>query len=208
MMTKNIGNPILLDVPTAFETERLLIRAPQIGEGAALNEAIRESIEELSPWLPWVHPVPTVEDSEQYARESHAKFLLRQELAMRLISKENGELVGCGGLHVLSWSIPRFEPGYWCRTKYSGQGFITEATRGLTRFAFDCLNAQCVSIRCDARNERSRRVIERCGFTFEGTLRRSVRERDNVLRDMRHFSILREEFEQRNNEWPAIKVLS
>ena len=200
--------PILRDVPMAFETERLLIRAPQIGEGVALNEAIRESIEELKQWMPWVHPVPTIEDSEAHAREALAQFISREALFMRLIFKANDELVGSSGLHVKSWDVPRFEVGYWCRTKSSGQGLISEATRGLTRFAFDCLQANCVSIRCDARNERSRRVIERSGFIYEGTLRCDSRAPDGSLRDTLQFSILRSEFEGKSRDWPAIKVLS
>lgn len=38
-------NPILLDIPEQFETERLLLRVPQIGDGAMVNEAIRDSYE-------------------------------------------------------------------------------------------------------------------------------------------------------------------
>ncbi|HLR62964.1 MAG TPA: hypothetical protein VK097_11090 [Lentibacillus sp.] len=38
-------NPILLDIPEQFETERLLLRAPQSGDGVMVNKAIRESFE-------------------------------------------------------------------------------------------------------------------------------------------------------------------
>ena len=40
-------NPIMLTIPESFHTERLTIRAPQWGDGAAVNEAIRESAEQL-----------------------------------------------------------------------------------------------------------------------------------------------------------------
>ncbi|MNW43820.1 hypothetical protein D3C74_210310 [compost metagenome] len=46
-------NPILLSFPDQFQTERLTIRAPQWGDGAAVNEAMRESANELRPWLPF-----------------------------------------------------------------------------------------------------------------------------------------------------------
>ncbi len=32
--------------------------------------------------------------------------------------------------------VRRFELGYWCRTRHQGRGFVTEAVRALTRFAF------------------------------------------------------------------------
>ncbi|QSO52916.1 hypothetical protein JZ785_03040 [Alicyclobacillus curvatus] len=38
-----------MDFPEEFDTERLVIRSPRWGDGAELNAAIRESIEELRP---------------------------------------------------------------------------------------------------------------------------------------------------------------
>jgi RimJ/RimL family protein N-acetyltransferase len=206
-MTTPIKNPILHDVPTAFETERLVIRAPQPEEGAVLNAAILDSLEELKPWMPWVHPAPSVEDSEIHARHAHAKFLMREELYWRLWLKASGDLIGCSGLHRINWSIPKFEIGFWCRTQYSGQGYISEAVRGITRMAFENLDAQRVEIQCDARNERSRRVMERCNFTHEGRLRRDTIAPDGSLRDTLVFSLLREEFQNLADAWPPITVL-
>lgn len=57
-------DPILRDFPDQLETERLLIRAPRPGDGAAGNAAIRESEAELRPWMPWVHPLPSPDDTE------------------------------------------------------------------------------------------------------------------------------------------------
>ncbi|MBJ8190957.1 GNAT family N-acetyltransferase, partial [Bacillus cereus] len=54
-------DPILLSFPDQFQTERLTIRAPQWGDGAAVNEAIRESANELRPWLPFARNLPTAE---------------------------------------------------------------------------------------------------------------------------------------------------
>lgn len=40
-------SPILFLFPEQFQTERLTIRAPQWGDGAMVNEAMRESVDEL-----------------------------------------------------------------------------------------------------------------------------------------------------------------
>ena len=45
--------PILKDFPERFETERLLIRSPMPGDGSELYAAVRESMDELLPWMPW-----------------------------------------------------------------------------------------------------------------------------------------------------------
>lgn len=182
-------------IPEAFHTERLLIRCPREGDGAALNAAIRESIVELRPWMAWAQSEPAVEDTEENLRHAAADYRRREELRLLLFLRGGGELVGCSGLHAIDWSIPKLEIGYWCRTACTGHGYITEAVRGITRFAFDALGAQRVAIRCDRENERSRRVAERAGYHLEGLLRRDQRREDATLRDTLLFSLVREEFE-------------
>ncbi|MEJ2289371.1 MAG: hypothetical protein P8Y02_12175 [Deinococcales bacterium] len=49
--------PILLEVPEAFETERLLLRAMRPGAGEAVAAAVAESLEELHTWIPWSRPL-------------------------------------------------------------------------------------------------------------------------------------------------------
>ncbi len=51
-------NPILLDIPLQLETERLLLRAPmQSGDGIIVNEAIKDSFNELNNWLPFAQTI-------------------------------------------------------------------------------------------------------------------------------------------------------
>ena len=49
--------------------------------------------------------------------------------------------------------------------------------------AFRDLNARRVEIRCDARNQCSRRVAKRTGFRLEAELRCDDRANDGSLRD-------------------------
>ncbi len=60
-----MSGPLLASIPESFETERLLIRVPLPGDGEALNHAIRESIDELRPWMPWAQDIPSVAQSEE-----------------------------------------------------------------------------------------------------------------------------------------------
>ncbi|NWG15214.1 MAG: GNAT family N-acetyltransferase [Chloroflexi bacterium] len=186
-------NPILLDFPDHFETERLLIRAPRPGDGPAMNTAVLESLDHLRPWMPWAHPPPTVADSETYCRRMAARFILREDLALVLFRRSDGLFVGGSGLHHINWSLPAFEIGYWVRASLEGQGYITEAVAGITRFAFDTLQAQRVEIRCDARNLRSAAVARRAGYTQEGRLRHDEWATDGTLRDTLIFSRIRGE---------------
>ncbi len=185
---KRSTKPVLLDFPDHFETERLVVRAPRPGDGAAGNQAIQESVAELSPWFPWMHPVPTPEDTELHYRQAAARWLTREELPMVLIRKSDGMFVGGAGLIVRSWDVPYFEIGYWVRTSLQRQGYITEAVKGTVDFAFTVLHAQRVEIRCDARNERSAAVARRAGFTYEGRLRNYGCDVHGELYDMLYFA--------------------
>ena len=176
-------NPILLDFPDSFETERLTIRSPMPGDGVELQAAVAESLDDLRPWLAWATHIPTVEEEEEAVRRGRARFLTREDLWLLLFLKGTHTLVGGSGLHRMDWDVPSFEIGYFVRSRFAGQGYITEAVRGVTRFAFETLGARRVEIRCDARNERSRRVAERAGFELEATLRNHTVAVDGELRD-------------------------
>lgn len=167
--------PILRDFPHSFESERLTIRCPLPGDGAELNAAILESIDELRRWMAWAQTTPTAEESERHVRQAHTRFLARENLQLLLFLKGTQTLVGSSGLHYIDWSAPRFEIGYWVRTAYARQGYISEAVAAISAFAFETLGARRVQIACDAKNERSAAVARRLGFTHEGTLRCEAR---------------------------------
>jgi len=190
-MGTNNFDPIMLPVPESFESERLLIRAPLWGDGAAVNEAVRESIEELRPWMPWAQNIPAIEETEKNMRRSRIEFLERADLRLHLIHKETGQLIGCSGLHRIDWKSRKFEIGYWVRTSCSKQGYITEAVDAITNFAIQELEANRIEIRCDSRNIRSARVAERLGFALDGILRKDTCETDGSLSDTMVFSKVR-----------------
>lgn len=190
-MHANHVDPILLTIPEQIESKRLLIRAPLWEDGAMVNEAILESMEELRPWMPWAEQVPTVEQSEINLRKARLQFLERSDLRLLLLLKETGQCIGSSGLHRIDWQARKFEIGYWIRTSFGGQGYMTEAVEAITAYAVDSLQANRVEIRCDSRNVRSAGVAERCGFTLEGRLRQEKRSADGSLRDTLIFAKVR-----------------
>jgi RimJ/RimL family protein N-acetyltransferase len=160
-------NPILLDIPDSFETDRLIIRVPRPGDGPALNEAVLETIDDLRPWMPWAAEPPPVEKSEENSRRAYAQFITRDDITLRLIHKETGLILGSSSLHPRDWSLPRFEIGYWCRMRFQRQGYVTEAVRAILRFGFETLQAKRIQCVCDSLNARSLRVAERVGLRRE-----------------------------------------
>lgn len=184
-------DPILLEIPESFESERLLIRAPLWGDGAAVNEAVRESMEELRPWMPWAQNIPSIEESESGIRRSRLKFLKREDLRLLLVHQKSGHVVGSSGLHRIDWQARKFEIGYWVRTSFQRQGYITEAVHAISNYAIHELQANRIEIRCDSRNSRSASVAKRSGFTLEGVLRNDIRDVQGTLRNTMIFSKVR-----------------
>ena len=182
--------PILGDFPDKFDTERLTIRCPRPGDGPEMHAAVNESLDELTPWMDWPSGHKTVEDSEENVRRSWVRFMERADLMMLLFLKGTDTLAGSSGVHRIDWEIPKFEIGYWCRTRFSGQGYVTEAVRGITDFAFGELGARRVEIQCDTRNKPSARVAEKAGYVLEGTLRNGQVSTDGELRDTFIYSLI------------------
>ena len=187
--------PILMDFPESFETERLLIRSPLPGDGQELHTAVRESLGELTPWMVWPKEHRTVDDSEASARRARVAFLGRTELRLHLYLRGTDTLVGSSGLQGIDWEVPKFEIGYWCRTKFTGRGYIIEAVLGITEFAFDVLGAKRIEIRCDSRNLASVRVAERASFKLEGELRNNEVSTDRAPRDTLIYAMIPDEHE-------------
>ena len=70
---------------------------------------------------------------------------------------------------------------------------MTEAVRAVTRYAFSTFDVAHVFAGLFARNDGSRRVLEKAGFTKEGLLRRHVTTKDGQTTDDLIYGILREE---------------
>lgn len=94
-----------------------------------------------------------------------------QGLASFAITDEHtGEVLGSIGFV----GLPEegvVEVGYWVAPDARGRGVATAATRLICDWAFDELDFHRVDWQAYVGNEGSRRVADRCGFTFEGTLR-------------------------------------
>ena len=84
--------------------------------------------------------------------------------------------------------------GYMIAEEFWGRGLAQEAVRAVLRHGLLEMGLDIVSALCFPSNSRSRRVLEKCGFRFEGTLRMARRVSAGELCDTECFSITRAEF--------------
>lgn len=173
----------LLQIPERIETDRLVLVAADATQAAETFSAAYESRHELSPWMPWAYPEPSIEGVTTYHANIRKDWFARERIDFQWIEKSSGKLVGKGGFHSIDWSVPKLEIGYWLRTSASGKGYCTEAVNALVDLAKNTLNAARLEICSDPRNAKSRAVAERCGFALEGILKKNMRAPGGSLRD-------------------------
>ena len=87
----------------------------------------------------------------------------------------------------------------WYGRPFQGGRTNPAAKMLLLTQAFETWGVNRVALRCDARNDRSARAIQRLGGVPEGRLRRHRIAADGTVGDTLYFSILRD-------EWPAVRA--
>lgn len=144
-------------------------------------------------------PHQNIEES----RRILASFLEKDE-TWAICCRSSQKVIGSIGLHpdsMRSLSPERCRMmGYVLSKAFWGQGLMTEAAREVQRFAFEELGLSLLSIRHASYNRRSARVIEKLGFSYEGTLRQSGERFDGVILDTCLYSMTREEYEAQRDK--------
>jgi [ribosomal protein S5]-alanine N-acetyltransferase len=112
-------------------------------------------------------------------------------LAIR--TRENRAFAGFASIEVEPNQRTTAEVGCVLAPEYWGDGYALEIIRALLAFGFDKLCLHRIFGKCDDLNLASARVLEKCGLTYEGTIREHVWLRDH-WRSTRYFGMLAEEW--------------
>lgn len=156
---------------------RVRLRAPVAGDAAAWLALRRESRAELEPFEAFPEGAPDPFSSAAFERflATHEEPRRRRRLIER---RADGALVGAISLTGIARGILQSAAlDYWLGTPFAGQGLMGEALALALGEAFDGLGLQRVEALVLPDNLRSRRLLERAGFTCEGTARGAVRVR-------------------------------
>ena len=102
-----------------------------------------------------------------------------------IILKEDNSLVGSIGII----TDPKRENtrtrmlGYWLKECHWGKGMASEATRTILDYGFNVLGLHLISANCYPHNTRSRLLLERNGFVYEGILHEAEMTYDGHVYD-------------------------
>jgi ribosomal-protein-alanine N-acetyltransferase len=107
--------------------------------------------------------------------------------------KETDECIGQIAYFLVDDHNHFAEIEYCIGSLFQRKGLATEATKAVIQYGFDQINLHKVQICHKSINLPSRKVIEKCGFTYEGTLRDFFYQ-DGKYIDRLYYSMLRDEF--------------
>ena len=114
-----------------------------------------------------------------------------------VVDKASGRVIGSAGFvgrHQTMLPGPDEEIGYALSPEFWGLGLIPEAVRELLRYGFEDLGLAAIWCGHYDFNDKSRRVVEKCGFRWRFTNRAWV-ELMGEERTELHYALTREEWE-------------
>ncbi len=153
-----------------IQTDRLDLRLPQLSDHKNWSQLRFESKEFLTPWEPtWSHDHllrrPFIN------RVNWAKRSIQNGTAIPLfiINRNEGALIGAITLdNIRRGPNQTATMGYWIGLPYVRKGFMSEAISALVHYAFGTLDISRIESACLPENTPSRKVLEKCGFKYEG----------------------------------------
>lgn len=177
----------------SLETERLILRAPKLEDAPTIQNVINDYlIAKMTLNIPYPYPENGAKEWLERIHNSES-----ENYPFVIILKENDTLIGNISLACHPY-FKRAEIGYWLGKTYWNQGYTTEATRCIIQFGFEKLALVRIQAGFFPENIASRRVMEKAGMQYEGTLRSYVQKEDKN-RDIGMYAILKEDYVGGNN---------
>jgi ribosomal-protein-alanine N-acetyltransferase len=188
-------------MPAGFERIELLgdrVRLRPIREADAADAYRLLTDDAVLANLAWDGPASEAEIAGTYTRWQ-TEFKAGENCCLAIERADKPGMVGC-----INARFPRHpmqaDIGYWLGVPYWNQGYMTEAVRLVCHLSFGHLNAARAYATVFTRNMASRRVLEKNGFSVDGTLRSHVFKRGQFV-DSWFLTLLRSEWEVRKERY-------
>ena len=140
----------------------IYLRQPTEDDAEELCRAVAESLETLTPWMPWAaHEPMSVRDRRALIGEWREDF--RRGANYSFVIFNEAGAIGVQGLH-RRVGPGGLELGYWIHPAYAGRGVSSHAAAALTAWAFSFGEAEFVEVHNDAANLASQAVARKAGY--------------------------------------------
>ncbi|MEI8257998.1 MAG: GNAT family protein, partial [Deltaproteobacteria bacterium] len=161
-----------------------------------LLDVVVASRRELGQFMSWPRDMASLEQARRFVSIGREGWMADRTARFGLFEREGGALVGSMELDGIDPRRSQAELGYWIRTDRARRGYATEAARAILLYAFQTLGLHKVRADVAVGNHPSARVLEKLGFTREGTLRED-RPIGVEFFDHWRFGLLAREFNER-----------
>lgn len=165
-----------------LETKRLILREWQESDSADIFAFAQSANVMKAGWR--VHE--NIDESFTYIRSA----IERQE-SWAIVLKENNKPIGVIELFDSNRHKGYKELEFIISDDFHNKGYATEAVKCVLDYAFSELELVIVGVCHYLSNAQSKRVIEKCGFTYEGTLRKYSKNLEDSVR----YSMTKEEWQ-------------
>jgi RimJ/RimL family protein N-acetyltransferase len=176
-----------------IETERLILRPLEMSD-APIMQQLASQPEIAAGTLTMLHPYPEGA-AEAFIQAQIDSRELNFDYTYAMVRKADQQFMGIFHMDV-DERHQHAGFGYWIGIPYWNQGYTSEAARRMVDYCFADLGLHRVYASYYTHNHGSRRVMEKCGMTYEGTLRQHY-ERFGNFYDVGCYGILRGEWEAR-----------
>jgi RimJ/RimL family protein N-acetyltransferase len=136
--------------------------------------AVRESLADLAPWLPFAHTDYSMEESRDWIKRRPKDWKKGVAYEFAVFDAGDGTMLGGCGLNGVDKINCRANLGYWVRSSRTGRGIAPAAARLLAKWGFETLELKRIEILVAVSNQRSLRVAEKVGAKREGVLRNRI----------------------------------
>lgn len=167
------------EIRTELSSENIMIRKIRMEDTELLSVAVKESIPELSLWMPWATKNYSRADSKEFITYSLKAWEDETEFSFFVFDKKSKKLLGGCGLNQIDRQNRKANLGYWIRTSETGNGYATKAALLTAWFGLDDLKMNRIEIIASTENLASLKVAKRTGAHKEAILKRRLMVKSN-----------------------------
>lgn len=179
-----------------LETPRLRLRQIRPTDSAALFAIFSDAEAMRYIGRP---PHTEIEQTEAWLARIAGYYDERDSIRWGITRNDDDTIIGSISFHRFGAEYHRVETGYDLLPAYWGQGIMSEAMRAVLSYGFGTLNLHRIEAIIDDANARSKALLLRLGFTYEGCLRERFLEGDQMV-DEHYYRLLTHEWQQSKRE--------
>ncbi|GHO45827.1 GNAT family N-acetyltransferase [Ktedonospora formicarum] len=142
-------------------------------------------------------PHTSIEETRARIQRIGEQYEQREALRWGITLKDDNTILGSCGFHHLRADFKLAETGYELKRSHWGQGIMAEAEAAVLEYGFNELGFHRVEAIIDIVNGRSKGLLLKLGFTYEGNLRQRFYFQGG-FEDEHFFGLLKEEWNARD----------